>query len=433
MNMGRTLFWSGVTIVLIYTAVPWILTRMLAVGVFRKGHVRGKIALTFDDGPDPIYTPLLLDLLRRHQIRATFFVLGSKAERYPELIARIHQEGHQIGVHNYIHLSNWLITPWSVWRKQVEKSSRIVENITGVRPVYYRPPWGMMNVFDFLLLRKYRIVLWSVMPCDWRSSVGADRLARRVLTRIRDGSVVLLHDSGETYGADRDAPAYMIEALEQVIAEAREKGFQFARVDEMYEADLSMRKYTISRPKKMLLAIWMMWEWCFERMFHIEPIDRNNPLLKLRIRKYRGSQTLTLADGEKIQPGDCVAELHFDNELLLQIGTGSQSPMQLAIQLIRRTELLMPQIRHIIDTDPKYKDVKGLYGISIIHRGAKQLGFTVVNLPRGVFSFLTRYYLRFLLYVIHPLGRKRLREKPELLVPKIIAMSRKELVDRYSA
>jgi peptidoglycan/xylan/chitin deacetylase (PgdA/CDA1 family) len=431
--MGKTMFWGGVTIVLIYTALPWILTRMLSIGVFRKGTVRGKIALTFDDGPDPVYTPLLLDLLRRHRIKATFFVLGSKAERYPDLVARIHAEGHQIGVHNYTHWSNWLLTPRSVRRKQVERSSEIVERIIGVRPKYYRPPWGILNLFDLWLLRNYKIVLWSVMPCDWSSRVGVARLERRMLKRLSDGDIVLLHDSGDTYGADRDAPAHMLAALERVVSQFSAKGLECVRVDEMYEAAEAMKKYQISRMKKLVLAVWMMWEWCFERLFHVEPIDRNNPLLKLRIRKYRGSQTITLGDGEQIQPGDYVAELHFDNELLLQLGKGSQSPMQLAIQLIRRTEQLMPQIRQMIDTDPKYKDVKGLYGISIIHRGAKQLGFTVVNLPRGAFAFLAHYYLRFLLSVIHPLGKDRLREKSDQLVPKIIAMSRKELIDRYSA
>jgi len=431
--MGKTLFWGGVTIVILYAALPWVLTRLMSVGVFRKGAAKGTVALTFDDGPHPVYTPMLLDLLRRHRVKATFFVLGSKAEQYPGLIARIHNEGHQIGVHNYTHVSNWLLPPWTIWHKQVESTSRIIENITGVRPVYYRPPWGILNLFDFLLLRKYRIVLWSVMPGDWNSRIGAARLSRRILCKVGDGDVILLHDSGDTFGADYDAPAHMLQALEKVLAELKERGLQCIRIDEMDNTVKEMKPFRMNRSKKLLLTCWMMWEWCFERMFRIEPIDRNNPLLKLRIRKYRGNRVLTLADGEQIRPGDYIAELHFDNELLLQLGAGSQSPMQLAIQLIRRTELLMPQIRHIIATDPKYKDVKGLYGVSIIHRGAKKLGFTVMNLPKGMFSFLSRYYLRFLLYVIHPMGKERFREKSELLVPKIIAMSRKELVDRYSA
>ncbi|WJH35220.1 polysaccharide deacetylase family protein [Paenibacillus sp. CC-CFT747] len=80
-------------------------------GVIRQGG-KGQIALTFDDGPDPVYTPRLLDLLKERGIRATFFVLGSKAEKHPDLIRRMHEEGHQIGIHNYTHLSNWLMTPW---------------------------------------------------------------------------------------------------------------------------------------------------------------------------------------------------------------------------------------------------------------------------------------------------------------------------------
>lgn len=431
--MARSFFWGGITFIIIYTAVPWIITRMLGMYVLRRGIGSRNIAITFDDGPDPIYTPQILELLRYYRIKATFFVLGSKAERYPELIRKMHKEGHQIGVHNYNHISNWLLLPGAVRNNQVEKSAAIIEEIIGERPVYYRPPWGILNVFDLFLLRNFRIVLWSVMPMDWNSRIGTERLVQRMFRRLGEGDIILLHDSGDTYGADTDAPAHMIPALEQVIIEMTRKGYQFSRVDRMDEIMKSERKNDLPFAKKILLSIWMAWEWCFQKIFQIEPVVHHNSLLKLRIRKYRGSQTLTLADGEQIQQGDSVVELHFDNEMLIQMGAGSKSPMQLAIQIIRGTETLLPQIIHMLDSDPKYKDVKGLYAVSMIHRGAKHLGFTVLSLPQGVFSIMTRLYLRFILYVMHPKGRERLRENPELLIPKIIAMSRKELLNRYSA
>lgn len=431
--MSRTFFWGGITIILMYTAVPWIITRILGLGVHRKANTPGMIALTFDDGPDPVYTPQILDLLSYYRIKATFFVLGSKAKRYPEIIKQIHQEGHQIGIHNYEHISNWLLSSHAVKQQQVEKTANVIEEITGERPVYYRPPWGILNLFDLFLLRSYRIVLWSNMPMDWKSGVGSDRLAQRMLQRMRDGDIVLLHDSGDTYGADDDAPAQMIPALRQVVSFMNNKGYQFCTVKELYENMEPDRKPELSWPKRLLLSIWMRWEWCFQKIFNIEPVVHDNSLLKLRIRKYRGSQPLVLADGEQIRQGDSVVELHFDNELLIQMGTGSKSSVQLAIQLIRGTESLLPHINHILNTDPKYKDVKGLYGISMIHRGANRLGFTVFSLPRGIFSFLTHWYLRLLLYVMHPQGKDRLKTNPEMLVPKIIAISRKELVDRYSA
>ncbi len=137
----------------IYAIIPTLLIRIFGFGVFRKGKNSPGIALTFDDGPDLEFTPRLLDLLARYKIRATFFVLGSKAERLPEIIQRMHNEGHLIGVHNYMHWSNAIMSPWKV-RKQLDHSVHIIEQIIGKRPVYYRPPWGVINLFDFLLLKK---------------------------------------------------------------------------------------------------------------------------------------------------------------------------------------------------------------------------------------------------------------------------------------
>lgn len=412
----------------LYMILPWIMTRVLGIGVFRQGMGEREVAFTFDDGPDPTYTPQLLDMLLKHQVQATFFVLGSKAKQYPELIRRMHWEGHLIGVHNYDHLSNWLLPPWMVQLGQVKRSADILESITGERPIYYRPPWGIMNLFDYGLLRKFKIVLWSVMVQDWRSSTGSARMKSVLLERIKGGSVVLLHDSGETFGADRDAPRYMLEALEEVIVELTSRGFRYVRIDQMAPSGA-----VVGFTKRMIVALWMCWERGFVKLMRVKPVDHDNTLLQVRITEYRGKQPIHLPDGERIEQGDRIAELHLDNHLLYRLGASSTSTVHLAIQLVRRMEMLMPQIIRLLQTDPDYKGVKGLYGISIIHRGTRKLGFTVLDLPKGLFSTLTRMYLRFLLYMVHPQGKDRLKTKPDLLVPKIIAISTKELMNRYIA
>lgn len=461
--MREKLLYGGLIFLTVYMVTPWVLTRVFGIGVLRKGKRRGQIAFTFDDGPDPVYTPLLLEMLRKYNVKATFFVLGSKAECYPDLIRRIHQDGHLIGVHNYTHKSNWIMPPWTVFQKHVDRSSDIVESITGQRPIYYRPPWGIINVFDFLLKRRYRIVLWSLMGRDWNRDIGKSKLRGKLLERMQDGSVILLHDSGDTFGADADAPFFMLQALEDVLAEAAKRGLSCVRIDEMFEerdnkfvprrspvaaetaaalsqsnipaapVSRSVVRSPLSTSKRALVYVWMLWERCFIRLFHIEAIDSNNPLLRLRVREYSGSYPILLEDGESIQKGDRIAELHLDNDMLFKIGHDSRTSVHLAIQIIRRVEQLMPQILHLMQTDPAYKDVKGLYGISMIHRGTKQLGFTVVDLPKGMFTKLTQWYLRILMAVIHPQGKDRLKTKSELLVPKIIAISKKELMNRYIA
>ncbi|GGG01647.1 polysaccharide deacetylase familiy protein [Paenibacillus albidus] len=224
---------AGLGLATLYMFIPSILTRMIGWGVLRKGHTKHRAAFTFDDGPHPQYTPRLLDLLKQHQVKATFFVLGSQAEQYPELIRRMHREGHQIGIHNYEHISNWLMLPGTIRREHLERSADIIESIIGIRPSYYRPPWGLINIFDFFLRKPYRIALWSLIAGDWSSRVCRTKLRSTLLSQITDGTVVVLHDSGEAPGADRNAPYFMLEALEEVLGQLQSRDLQFVRLDEL--------------------------------------------------------------------------------------------------------------------------------------------------------------------------------------------------------
>jgi len=422
--MKEKLIWGILVFLAIYMLLPWVLTRMLSVGVIRRGE-KGQLALTFDDGPDPNYTPKLLDLLKEHGVQATFFVLGAKAEKHPDLIRRIHEEGHQIGIHNYTHISNWLMTPWRVKRRHVDRTASIVEGITGVRPTYYRPPWGIINLFDYRLRKDYKIVIWSLMPHDWNSSVGTDLLKQRLIDEVQDGAVVLLHDSGETFGADADAPTYMLAALTDVIGQYKELGYSLVRVDQLQ--DIS------STARRVLVKVWMTWERAFIKLFHVRPVDPDNTFLQIRLTEYTDSKPITLEDGETFAKGDHILEMHLNNHVLLELGRTSRNSTHLAIQMIKRTRALLPQITHLIETNPDYQNVKGLYGVSLINRGPEQLGFTVLDLPKSPFTFLTKLYLRFLMYVVHPKGKERIKTKTELLVPKVIAISSKELEHRYAA
>lgn len=219
-------------ILVIYMIIPYILTAGFGIGVVKRKEDSSKIAFTFDDGPNPIYTPQLLDLLKEYNIKATFFVLGAKAEKNPEIILRMHNEGHLIAIHNFVHKSNWVMSPWNI-RRQLKKSAFIVEEIIGVNPVYYRPPWGLMNVFDFFLLKQYKIILWSVMAEDWRSKGGSEKVKNQLLRKIKTGDVILLHDCGETLGADYDAPMNTIKALSEVLKEMDHRKLSCVRIDEL--------------------------------------------------------------------------------------------------------------------------------------------------------------------------------------------------------
>lgn len=222
-----------ITIILVvYFLIPYLLTAWLGIGVLKQNNYSDKIAFTFDDGPSPTYTPMLLDVLKSHHIKATFFVVGSKAEKYPEIISRIHEEGHLIGMHNYVHKANWLMTPWGTY-SQLSKTASIIEKITGIRPYYYRPPWGLMTLLDLFLLKRYKIVHWSVMAEDWRSKGGSEKIRSILLQKIKKGDVILLHDCGETWGANLDAPLNTINALKTVLNEVSNRGLTCVRIDEL--------------------------------------------------------------------------------------------------------------------------------------------------------------------------------------------------------
>lgn len=226
------ILWIGFYIMTFYALLPALISRIFGFRVFMRGRADREIALTFDDGPDPVYTSQLLDLLKRYQAKCTFFLVGSHAERHPDIVARIHREGHVIGIHNYVHHSNWLMRPKTV-KKQILRTSDVIKRITGVRPVYYRPPWGIVNLFDYRRLGHLQIVLWTSIFGDWRIRVGAEKLYRRMRPKLKPGEVFVLHDCGRTFGADEDAPGEMIKALERILEDGKQEGFRFVGIDEM--------------------------------------------------------------------------------------------------------------------------------------------------------------------------------------------------------
>lgn len=226
----------GVLLVLyiIYTLVPTFLMRLFSLGVINKLHVPGKMALTFDDGPDPDYTPRLLDLLKEYNAKATFFVVGEFAEQYPDIVRRMVSEGHEVGTHHYRHLSTWLLTPVDV-KRQCYWASKVVERITGQLPVYYRPPWGHLNLFSYWSAKPFKLVIWSAILGDWSLRLGSERLLGRLRRRSRDGAIIVLHDCGKTPGAHPNAPGNMLKALKPFLEEMHNR-YEFVTIRQLETA-----------------------------------------------------------------------------------------------------------------------------------------------------------------------------------------------------
>jgi peptidoglycan/xylan/chitin deacetylase (PgdA/CDA1 family) len=179
------------------------------------------VALTFDDGPDPVDTPKLLDLLLEKGVKATFFVVGKRAERYPEIVRRAWAEGHLVGNHTWSHYSLFcFLTPRRL-RTEIELGTESVRRSCGFRPRLFRSPVGLRHplLAPYLKDAGLEYVSWTIRTRDTLTA-NSSVLARRML-KAASGDIILLHDR---LPGGTDA---MLEVLPGVIDELRERGFQF--------------------------------------------------------------------------------------------------------------------------------------------------------------------------------------------------------------
>jgi len=205
-------------------------------GMYGEALARGtvgarRVALTFDDGPHPVTTRAVLELLRAHDARATFFVLGHKVVAHPEVVREIHAAGHTLGIHGFQHDRLFSFRSPSYTQEQVERTRRAIAQACGITPSLFRPPVGFASYRTFRGAERARarIIAWSVRSLDGLRSADATRVARRVIERLEDGAIVLLHDAAEH---DDFTPA-SIAALPQILQALRERGLRTVGVDEL--------------------------------------------------------------------------------------------------------------------------------------------------------------------------------------------------------
>ncbi len=182
------------------------------------------IALTFDDGPSDKLTPQLLDLLARHHIKATFFVVGENAAEYPEILRRAVREGHEIGNHSWSHPDFAKMSDEGV-RREIKRTEEAITDAIGTRPTLLRPPYGAVTTRQKHFIHDelgYEIILWDVDPLDWKKP-GPSVVSNRILKETRPGSIVLAHD----------IHASTIKAMPETLNQLEEKGFKFVTVSEL--------------------------------------------------------------------------------------------------------------------------------------------------------------------------------------------------------
>lgn len=212
--------------------MSWVILQKKFPNVFMTSGKRDRkiVALTFDDAPDPRFTPEILDVLAKYQICATFFVVGERAAKHPELVDRIIKEGHVIGNHSYNHSVFSTLSMYQ-FEQQIRKTDAIIRRITGVSPNFIRPPYGELlpKQVAWGKVNGFTIVNWDVDSEDWKKNPSSARVLANIRKTLQPGSIILQHAGG---GEGQDLSG-TINALPVLIEWLQGKGYDLLTLPEM--------------------------------------------------------------------------------------------------------------------------------------------------------------------------------------------------------
>ncbi|MFZ5631893.1 MAG: polysaccharide deacetylase family protein [Bacillota bacterium] len=436
--------------VVVYAILPTLLARFCSVGVISRLPLKEGVTITFDDGPDPRYTPRVLDILRAAGVKACFFVVGEKARRHPEIIEKIVSDGHEIGIHGLRHRIPWLLGPVGTIR-EIKESARVIEEITGSRPAAFRPPWGLFNLCSYLgsLALKQKVVLWSFMSWDWAGSITPENIEKRVRKRLADGSILVFHDSDTAPGASGGCTEKMLSALPGVIDELKERGYDIMPLGNSIKKPPCGRQnseFRIQNPEckgipllrcclrgsRFLPGLWRVWDRMFRLALNIKDVtadDGSPTIFRTSVRRYTGAP-VALPGGETLHPGEKICELHVNNDYMAEYLAGETGPGRLGIRIVRELRRSLPALAAHIAGDPRYMDIKSVVGITLLHRATAAMGFTAVEISSPLIRKMISFYQGLILNLYHPSGKDRLSGKGDMN-PKIVAISKSMLLSKY--
>ncbi|NKX15139.1 polysaccharide deacetylase family protein [Bacillus cereus] len=190
------------------------------------------VALTFDDGPHPVFTPQILDILAKYNAKATFFVAGNKVKRFPAILIREVKEGHEIANHTYNHIYNKNITAAKL-TSELNQTDEVIKKITGYKPTLYRQVGGLHNdlIINTAIQNGKLVILWSWHqdPQDWRSP-AASKISKHIIKGVKPGNIILLHDWN---GSEFSETSQTVEALENILIHLKNNGYTCVTVSEM--------------------------------------------------------------------------------------------------------------------------------------------------------------------------------------------------------
>ncbi|KIA87840.1 polysaccharide deacetylase family protein [Flavobacterium sp. AED] len=175
----------------------WIIKKLFSNYIWDLPNTRNKVYLTFDDGPIPEITEWVLEELKKHKAKATFFCIGDNIEKHPEIFKKVINEGHAIGNHTFNHLNGWKTTTESYIENFIRCEKIIQKFVTNLKSKVFRPPYGKIKTTQAKEIRRlgYKIIMWDVLSADFDQKLSKEECLENVLSNIESGSIIVFHDS----------------------------------------------------------------------------------------------------------------------------------------------------------------------------------------------------------------------------------------------
>lgn len=221
--------WFYVSLFLIFFGLSFLMAFSLRSGyhypvICRGNSTEKSLSLTFDDGPDPVYTPVVLDVLKKHEVTATFFLIGSKLKGNEEQVKRMQEEGHLLGAHSWSHAYCFDFFPGRKIKKEFLRSNDLLREITGKTPLWFRPPYGVINPMVVKGLKNVypHVIGWSLRSLDTVKK-NPGKVLDKLVKNLHPGAIILLHDRTN----------FTQNHLETLITDIQRNGYQIVPLDQL--------------------------------------------------------------------------------------------------------------------------------------------------------------------------------------------------------
>lgn len=394
---------------LAYYGLPYLLMQIANLGVVREGKgYKPQMALTFDDGPDPETTPLVLEALKEANVKATFFMVGEKVRLHPEWVREVVRQGHEVASHGDKHRSSWLRFPWEIGPDH-QKAIDALHEATGEYPRFFRPPHGMYTLANWWTLQQspVKAAHWSIEAHDWRSDHTPEKVRERILKHAEPGGVIVMHDAGP--GALNTVPA-----LPELLKALKTRGYQLVALK-----DLEGLKSADGR--NILRRLWAYVDRVYDRQREVDYFTQHSRgVMRLSRSKYFGPD-ITTVGGDHITHGDEEAELHLHSARLVNVA--EHNP----VAAYRMLSFSLKELAKAFEENPKYQSCRVIFGASLFSEVVEPLGFHVTDIPDPAEARKLKSWMNFIRTVYSDTPNRR------ALDPKFVWMDRETLLERYGS